>query len=121
MGNIEDGQYHEVILDWDPTTNIFTYYFDGMLKETLTRDFINLDFNGDSNVYYGFTGATGGAKNLQKVCILEQTITFSEYDYGDAPDGAAVQRLPTITLVTMIMVQRTYVMILMKITKLILR
>ncbi|WP_058119740.1 GEVED domain-containing protein [Photobacterium kishitanii] len=89
LGNIEDGQYHEVILDWDPTTNIFTYYFDGMLKETLTRDFINLDFNGDSNVYYGFTGATGGAKNLQKVCILEQTITFSEYDYGDAPDGAA--------------------------------
>ncbi|PSU23543.1 L-type lectin domain-containing protein [Photobacterium kishitanii] len=88
LGNIEDGQYHEVILDWDPTTNIFTYYFDGMLKETLTRDFINLDFNGDSNVYYGFTGATGGAKNLQKVCILEQTISFSEYDLGDAPDVA---------------------------------
>ncbi len=54
----------------------------------MTRDFINLDFNGDSNVYYGFTGATGGAKNLQKVCILEQTISFSEYDLGDAPDVA---------------------------------
>ncbi|WP_234999230.1 L-type lectin domain-containing protein, partial [Photobacterium andalusiense] len=88
LGNIEDGQYHEVIFDWDPTTTTFTYYFDGNLKESLNRDFITDDFNGDSNVYYGFTGATGGFKNLQKVCILEQTITFSEYDFGDAPDNS---------------------------------
>ncbi|WP_235011225.1 L-type lectin domain-containing protein, partial [Photobacterium aquimaris] len=88
LGNIEDGQYHEVIFDWDPTTTTFTYYFDGDLKESLNRDFITDDFNGDSNVYYGFTGATGGFKNLQKVCILEQTITFSEYDFGDAPDNS---------------------------------
>ncbi len=88
LGNIEDNQYHEVVFDWDPSTNTFDYYFDGVLEESLVRDFINQDFNGDSNVHYGFTGATGGAKNLQKVCIIEQTITFTEYDFGDAPDTA---------------------------------
>ncbi|PQJ61595.1 L-type lectin domain-containing protein [Photobacterium angustum] len=88
LDNIEDNQYHEVIFDWDPSTNTFDYYFDGVLKETLVRDFINQDFNGDSNVHYGFTGATGGAKNLQKVCIIDQTISFTEYDFGDAPDTA---------------------------------
>ncbi|WP_305372398.1 L-type lectin domain-containing protein [Photobacterium leiognathi] len=88
LGNIEDNQYHEVVFDWDPSTNTFDYYFDGVLEESLVRDFINQDFNGDSNVHYGFTGATGGAQNLQKVCIIEQTITFTEYDFGDAPDTA---------------------------------
>ncbi|KPA53167.1 hypothetical protein VT25_08000 [Photobacterium leiognathi subsp. mandapamensis] len=89
LGNIEDNQYHEVVFDWDPTTTTFDYYFDGLLKESLVRDFIADDFNGNNNLHYGFTGATGGATNLQKVCIIEQTITFTEYDFGDAPDTTA--------------------------------
>ncbi|WP_459211182.1 lectin-like domain-containing protein [Aquimarina rhabdastrellae] len=67
LGNIEDDAYHDVRFVWDPTTNEFTYYFDGTELTVLQRDIRTII--GSSDVLWGFTGSTGGATNLQKVCI----------------------------------------------------
>ncbi|RJG17928.1 hypothetical protein D4A39_05395 [Alcanivorax profundi] len=84
LGNIEDGEWHTVSLDWDPVTNQLQYRFDGSLVAVVNRDFTNLDFAGDPNVFFGWAASTGGSNNLQKVCVIdapEQVLI----DYGDAP------------------------------------
>ncbi|RMG81027.1 MAG: PKD domain-containing protein [Bacteroidetes bacterium] len=68
-GDIEDGQYHELHIFWDPATTTLYIYFDGVLRLTYTNDIINNIFGGNPNVYFGFTGATGGLNNEQRFCI----------------------------------------------------
>ena len=86
LGNIEDGQWHSVQLDWDAATKTLSYSFDGNIVTSTNEDFINDVFGGDPNVYFGFTAATGGSYNEQKVCITDAPPqVFS--DYGDAPDS----------------------------------
>ncbi|PSU70008.1 hypothetical protein C9J22_12485 [Photobacterium phosphoreum] len=86
LPEIENDRYYEVIFDWDPNQQQFKYYFDGTLFDTLTEDLITNYFGGSNLIYYGMTGSTGGATNLQKICIIEQNITFFANDLGDAPD-----------------------------------
>lgn len=68
-GNIEDCGYHDVRITWDPSTNTLDIYFDGDLRLSYTGDIVNNIFGGTSEVYWGFTGSTGGAKNDQRFCI----------------------------------------------------
>ena len=84
LGNIEDGGWHTVSLDWDPVSNQLQYRFDGALVAVVNRDFTSLDFAGDPNVFFGFTGSTGGSSNLQKVCVIDAPPQVL-VDYGDAP------------------------------------
>ncbi|SMY36350.1 Pesticidal crystal protein cry22Aa [Photobacterium malacitanum] len=86
LSNIEDGKYYEVIFDWEPITQTFDYYFDGQLYESLTADLVNSYFGGSNLIYYGMTGSTGAYTNTQKICIIEQDISFFANDLGDAPD-----------------------------------
>lgn len=84
LGNIEDGDWHTVALSWNPATQTLEYRFDGAVVSTFQRDLINVDFNGDPNVFFGWTASTGGSNNLQRVCVIdapEQVLL----DYGDAP------------------------------------
>lgn len=75
--NIEDGQDHPVKIDWNPTTQLLELYFDCSLRLTATVDLVNTIFNGENQVWWGFTGATGGMSNLQMVCLAE-TYEFNE-------------------------------------------
>ena len=84
LGNIEDGDWHTVQLNWDPVSNQLQYFFDGSLVTVVTRDFLNDVFGGDPNVFFGFTASTGGSSNLQKVCLIDAP-PQSLVDYGDAP------------------------------------
>ena len=61
LGNIEDGAWHEVNLDWDASAQILTYTFDGVVIETLNRDIYNMDI-GSNLAYFGFTASTGGCR-----------------------------------------------------------
>lgn len=72
-GNIEDGQDHLVQITWDPTTLAFDVYFDCAPKVSLTIDLVNTIFSGDSLVYWGVSGASGGAFNPHSFCILPNT------------------------------------------------
>mgnify|MGYP006071844973 CR=1 FL=1 len=72
--NIEDGEDHPVKITWDPNTQIIAVYFDCTLRLAEEVDLINTIFNGQSLVYWGFTGSTGGSFNSQSVCLSENII-----------------------------------------------
>ncbi len=68
LPNIEDNEYHNLTINWNPTTNTLTYVFDGQTM-TYTNDLVANIFGGDNEVIFGFTGATGASFNRQVVCI----------------------------------------------------
>lgn len=85
IGNVEDGIFHDFNVLWDPTSFQLTVYFDGALIFTHTQDLVSTIFGGDPNVYFGWTGATGGASNIQQVCI-ELEAEFEIEDDLACPD-----------------------------------
>ena len=74
--NIEDGIFHDVKVQWDATTQVLSVFFDCELRLALTEDIKNTVFGGDSSVFFGFVGSTGGAINRQEVCF--NSISFVE-------------------------------------------
>lgn len=71
VGNLEDGQWHPIMINWDGTDKILSLSLDGESIFSTTLDIPALFFDGDPNLYWGFTAATGGANNLHQVRILE--------------------------------------------------
>ena len=74
--NIEDGIFHDVKVQWDATAQVLSVFFDCELRLTLTEDIKNTIFGGDSSIFFGFVGSTGGAINRQEVCF--NSISFVE-------------------------------------------
>lgn len=72
--NIEDGDLHLLRLEWDPGTQIIEFYFDCELRLTLNIDLVTEIFSGQTDVWWGFTGATGGQVNQQTVCITSSAV-----------------------------------------------
>lgn len=66
--NVEDCRWHVLRIAWDAATKNLQAYFDGVLRVEKQVDMVSTIFNGDPAVYWGFTGATGGAVNLQQFC-----------------------------------------------------
>jgi gliding motility-associated-like protein len=66
--NIEDCQWHILRIKWDPATKIISTYFDGAFRLQATIDLINTVFSNHTDVFWGFSSATGGANNVQKFC-----------------------------------------------------
>ncbi|RYD82967.1 MAG: PKD domain-containing protein [Sphingobacteriales bacterium] len=66
--NIEDGVTHKLRVVWNATTKTLTTYFDGIQRLSVNNDFVNSTFGGNSLVFWGFTGATGGEWNEQRFC-----------------------------------------------------
>ncbi len=83
-GELEDGVYHIAQLFWEPTTNLLTYYLDGVLIGSITNNIRTI--LGNSIVRFGFSASTGGAKNLQKGCFADAPDVIGK-DMGDAPDA----------------------------------
>ncbi len=81
--NVEDGMEHDVRIEWDATALTMSIYFDCNLRLTYTGDLINQVFGGSTFAYFGFTGSTGGAANLQRVCF--DYISFAN-DVGSIDD-----------------------------------
>ena len=74
---MEDGQWHTARFVWDASTKNFQVWYDGTRRHNITIDLKEDIFGGRSYVYWGFTGATGGATNLQQVeftsyCYVQQ-------------------------------------------------
>lgn len=68
--NVEDCLNHNLRITWNATTKNMVVYFDAQQRLSVTNDFVNTVFAGDSLVYWGFTGATGGLSNEQKFCTI---------------------------------------------------
>lgn len=75
--NIEDGQEHSIKITWNPVSRIIQIYFDCVLRLSAQVDLVNSVFNGNTLVWWGFTGATGGLSNAQLVCLAET------YEFND--------------------------------------
>jgi len=73
--NIEDGQDHDVHIEWDPVTQQLTMDFDGQERINANVDLVGDIFAGDSQVYWGFTGSTGGANNDQYFCVVSTSFS----------------------------------------------
>jgi hypothetical protein len=69
--NIEDGGIHTFQLTWDPAEMKVEVFFDCELRLSETVDLLGEIFGGNSEIWWGFTGATGGASNEQTICISE--------------------------------------------------
>jgi len=67
--NTEDGDDHVVRITWDPATQIIQVYFDCVFRLQTSVNIIEDIFSGQPLVYWGFTAATGGATNIQTVCL----------------------------------------------------
>lgn len=74
--NQENGQDHIVKVQWLPEFTTLRVFWDCTLRINAQIDIINDIFNGDPVVYWGFTGATGGASNLQTVCLEENILSI---------------------------------------------
>lgn len=79
LGELEDDQWHQVIVTWNASTRTLSYTVDGTLAGSYTHsgtlnDFCEKYFNIPSTslnklVYYGYTASTGGEYNVQSVRI----------------------------------------------------
>ncbi len=74
LGNIEDGQYHPVTIDWNAATHILTLSYDGVVIGSRTIDVAATV--GSNEAYIGFAGSTGAADNLQKI----RNLTYQSAD-----------------------------------------
>lgn len=66
--NVEDCNWHTLQVKWDATTKTYEAYFDGVLRVSIVKDIVADIFGGNSMVYWGFTGSTGGLNNEQQFC-----------------------------------------------------
>ncbi len=67
--NIEDGNTHEVKIEWSADQQLFVVYFDCIIRLQINLDIKNLIFAGDDSIYFGFVGSTGGESNIHQVCL----------------------------------------------------
>lgn len=79
--NIEDGEDHLGRITWDPAEQVVRVYFDCELRLEGIVDLIGDIFNGENQVYFGFTSSTGGANNLQTVCLEDNILGSAEQSF----------------------------------------
>ena len=78
LNNLTDGQQHHVHITWDAATRTLTYTFDGVSvgQLQLTPQQFASYFGGSNFAYFGFTGATGEASDLQQIRIGSVNATY---------------------------------------------
>ena len=67
--NIEDGTWHPVKIDWNPSAQRLTVLFDCEEVINYQGDIINDIFDGNPNVFFGFSAGSFEVFNTQEVCI----------------------------------------------------
>lgn len=75
--DIEDCQWHTLRIIWNPATNTLQADVDGIERVKANIDLVGTVFSGDPKVFWGFTAATGGSNNHQRICTsLNPGFTF---------------------------------------------
>ncbi|WP_414462580.1 lectin-like domain-containing protein [Hyphomicrobium sp. DY-1] len=92
IGNIVNGGWHQVGVTWDADAHLLRYWVDGKLGGTLTGDIATKYLGGQSTAYMGFTGATGGADDLQQVRVSAVDAYFENvsHNYANILDPIAL-------------------------------
>ena len=87
--NIEDGIDHIIDIFWDPITTEFQVWVDCVPRVDVDVDLLGTIFTDSPEVFWGFTGATGGFFNQQRIC-LDPFILGTPDQYETCP-GEPVQ------------------------------
>ena len=95
-GNIEDCKVHAVRIDWSPDLKQLKIMVDGKVRIERKLDIVKDIFSNNPNVYWGFSAATGGSRNLHEAC-LEKT-EFTEVSAFDPNIRAKLLRGKTYSL-----------------------
>jgi len=83
--DVETGEWYPVHIDWNATTSTLSYSFNDQDTITYTnKNIIDDYFDGSHLVYFGFTAATGGVHNDQR--IRELVISFDTDTDNDGID-----------------------------------
>ncbi len=72
--NVEDGKDHLVVVQWIEASKTLQLYFDCDLRLSANIDLAKSIFNNQTEVFWGFTAATGGASNNQTVCLRKDIL-----------------------------------------------
>lgn len=70
LGNVEDGLYHNIVVNWNFATKTLSYTLDGINAGIYTFPAgtpITSYFGGVSKVYFGYTASTGASSNDQRI------------------------------------------------------
>ncbi|MDA9144875.1 Ig-like domain-containing protein, partial [Flavobacteriaceae bacterium] len=67
MSDLEDGLWHSIVIAWEADTSTLGLKFDGEVIFSTSYNAIDQVFGGNPYVYWGFTAATGGVRNEQRV------------------------------------------------------
>lgn len=78
--NVEDNNFHNARIVWDPVMQQISMYFDGFLRFTYTNNIIANVFGGNPNVFWGFTASTGGLSNLQQICFPKVLLDLPDFE-----------------------------------------
>ena len=98
LSNLEDGNWHTFHLDWNAGTSTFSYLIDGVSMPGFTDANMAANyFGGSTQVYFGFTAATGGLNNVQRIRNVSSTVlkdtdgdgVFNSLDLDSDNDGIA--------------------------------
>ncbi|PSR55943.1 hypothetical protein AHMF7605_21775 [Adhaeribacter arboris] len=85
--NVEDNATHLIQIVWKNTSNTLYVYFDGVLRQQYSEDFVSTVFGNNPSVYFGYTASTGSLTNLQSVCDITLNPLDSDGDgVADALD-----------------------------------
>ena len=93
LPNIEDGNWRRLIVDWDASaTRLNVFFVNTTTPElTYTSNIVSNVFSGDSLVFWGFTGSTGGSRNLQKFCTVSD---LEAPEITSCPSNITLQNSP---------------------------
>jgi gliding motility-associated-like protein len=67
--NVEDGQDYIIDISWDPAANLFSVSVNCEVRLQININLQFAIFSNSQDVFWGFTGATGGEFNLQRICL----------------------------------------------------
>ncbi|NAS30970.1 LruC domain-containing protein [Flavobacteriaceae bacterium R38] len=100
LGNIEDGNWHQVSVNWDASSFTLSYTFDGVEVGTVSTNLPALYFGGATDVFYGFTASTGAFNNDHRIrnivtdCVdtdLDSIINSHDLDSDGDGDFDAIE------------------------------
>ncbi len=102
---MEDGLWHDVRFVWTAATKNFKVYWNGSNTPlyNITVDLKANIFSNASNVFFGFTAATGGAMNVQKVkvnsyCLVKEIAITPKPGYLNAAAATSICDPATVKL-----------------------
>lgn len=88
--NVEDCRWHTLRISWNANTKWLRTFFDSALRLEKQIDLVSTIFYNNPNVYWGFSGGTGGSVNLQQFCTALNPIFKTNFTNGGGCEGVPV-------------------------------